>query len=258
MGKFIAGVRESVLTYVKTLPDFACSRVSRLEVLPYVPPAPPAKGKAAQAAPKTTPPPAAEAPAAEVAEVGEDRLTWLNHKDEVSAPPGAPKKPIVNTSGVTDFVGLLTDVFSETAHAEFKWKGPAVMRGVPVLVFNYKVAKENSAQEVQAGAAHITVGYQGYAVTDRRTGRILSIGFEAEIPPDFPVQDVKRLFDFGQSLIGGQFVLMPLQSRVQERGSVDLLRDGKTGGKSAAVIIQTTTDFQSCHRYVAPPPKPLP
>jgi hypothetical protein len=270
--KLIADIREAALAYAGKLPGFTCTRISRLEVQPIAPASakgavkadpktPPAAGGRAQAsgaAPtgKAASPSAAPQQPSQLAAMEDERITWFDQKEEVIDPPKDPRGSLPGTTGVTDFFALITGVFSEASHTEFIWRGLAYLRNVPVFVFEYKVGKEASTQELKAGATRITVGYHGLLFADRTNGKVISINFEAEVPPDFPFQKVQRLFDFGQTVLGGQFVLMPIQSLERQQGSLELLRDGKVGAKSTPMGFLTTTDFQSCRPYRGPVPKP--
>ena len=264
---------------------------------PKAPPAKPADPKAppAAASAKAVPQPATNAPPKtaaagrgsssppgtgflvgpwETLQLNEDRATYAGHKESYSgnapaaaaadadraASPGkktpAPP-PVLEPAPISAFADLLKGIFTENSHTEFTWKGMVGMRGLPVYVFEYKVAKENSTQELVAGPSHLIVAYHGTIYADRLTRRVMSVSFDADTPADFPEHDVSRVFDFGQVIIAGQFNLLPLKCQMQMRCSLDLLHDGKVGGKSPQLMARLTTDFLSYHKYF-PPAAPAP
>ncbi|HWE51331.1 MAG TPA: hypothetical protein VG273_16180 [Bryobacteraceae bacterium] len=278
----IKQIRQAALGWEAQTNDFTCNRTSRLEArnIAEVKPAPPKPS-----APKTTGSKPASAAGgkvnpAETEAVGpwqtlqltEDKAVYSGHKDnyfggQPNAPVAAavapaknapkPAPPLLDPAPLSAFAGLLTSIFSEDAHAEFTWKGVLGLRGIPVYVLDYKVAKENSTQEITAAGSKVTVGFHGTVYADSLSRRVMSVSFQPETPPEFPEQDVQRLFDFGQVVIAGQFNLLPIKCQMQVRCSLDMLREGKTGGKSPQVIVRMTTDFLSFRKYIAPAAAPV-
>lgn len=204
----------------------------------------------------------------ETFQLAEDKVTYSGHTESYSGgagastpeaadasgknPPRPTTAPLLQSASISAFAELLKGIFAESAHTEFTWKGVVGMRGLPVYVLDYKVAKENSTQELVAGSSRATVAYHGTIFADRFTHRVTSAVFMADAPVDFPEQDVQRVFDFGQVVVAGQFNLMPLRCQMQTRASLDMLQSGKAGGKSTQLVARMTTDFLSYRKYAAP------
>lgn len=264
--KIIAGMRKAALSYETTLPEFACGRVTRREIRLLPDDSPPAND--ADPDSKTT---VIRLGAWQSLDLTEGKLVWSDNKETDTiirvngkrAVPGLqfPKSDDAHGSGVSAFTGILQDIFSESAHAEWKWKESTSRRGLSIYVFEYHVAGENSKRELTAGGVRLTPGFHGLVYADKVTSRILSVTFEADVPVTFPLQDVKGTWEFGETIIGQRFQLMPLQNRWEERGAVDLLKHDpdtpkhdKAAGKGSLATSQMTTEFQACHKYVPDPP----
>ncbi len=159
--------------------------------------------------------------------------------------------PVLESARIEEFADLLKGIFSENAHTEFTWKGIIALHNLAANGFEYKVAKENSTQELIAGNSRLTVGYHGEVFADRVTNRVMIASFLADVPADFPEQDVERVFDFGQVVLTGQFNLLPIKCQMQARAALEVLRGEKPGAKSPQVLARMTTDFLAHHRYAA-------
>ena len=253
--RFLSIVRNEALTYSAKLPNFTCVRIGRLEYMDVPKKAAPKNDKKGPAAPapenKATQEVDASSP--QLAGLVEQRMTWFKENEKYYDPTSGKDMNIPGRSTVGEFIGVLKDVFTEPSNTQFKWAAMGILRQVPVAVIDYQIPKENSKLEITAGTAKIIAGYHGRIFANTVSGRILSINLEAEVPANFPAQEIRRLYEFGETVMSGEFYQMPLESRETERANLSLFPSlAKPSSKSPELDFMTTTLFQNCRRYAGP------
>jgi hypothetical protein len=251
--KLIAAMREAALAYDSKLPDFICTQTTHRAVF---------REPNVLTGVKTSGQRGANLAGLNNAEQGwkpmdsfEEQVTYFGHKETYKlvlmngkrakkdeAPP-----PGVASTG--EFGSTLGGIFDPRSHADFQWKRADKLRGKSVYVFSFSVAKENSAAEIAAGPTKLVVGYHGFLFADRDANTMMRVTTEAEIPPDFPMQHVTHLLDYGEAVIAGEHYLVPLHSEMESRVSQDFANYGKTGGNSPLLTFRNKIDFKEYRKY---------
>ena len=253
--KLIGAMREAALAYDSRLPDFICTQTTHREVLREPNPVAGVKSSGQRGA---------NVMGLSNTEQGwkpmdsfEEQVTYFGHKETyklVSMNGKRAKKDDVPPPGVAstgEFGSTLGGIFDPRSHADFQWKRSDKLRGKSVYVFSYSIDKENSASEITAGTFRLVVGYHGLLFVDRDTNTttMMRVTTEAEIPPDFPMQHVTHLLDYGEAVIAGTSYLVPLHSEMESRVSQDFANYGKVGGTSPLLTFRNKIDFKDYRKY---------
>ena len=249
----IAAMREAAMAFDSRLPDFICTQVTRREV----------RREASQmSGVRTTgsrggssvPTGSVDASWKAVDSI-EEQLTYFGHRETYQVvavdgrrvAPGQPPETGMKSTG--EFGSTLGGIFDPLSHAQFKWKKWDKLRGIPVYVFSFSVAQEHSAAALIAGSARVVAGYHGLLYVERETNSVMRLTTEAETPPDFPLQHVTHVLDYGHVVIAGERFLLPLRSEMQSRASEDFLQNGRIGGSSPQMTLRNTIDFRGFRKY---------
>lgn len=253
----IAAMRENALAFDRNLPNFICSQLTHREMRrePDLALGVRSSGSGRQAG-------------AGVIQSGgtgqwepldnyEQQLSYFDHREKYllvkkngkRAGKGEDTPGGFSSSG--EFGSTLTHIFEAESMTDFEWKRADTLRGHQVYVFTFKIAKEHSAVQLTAADQTVVVGYHGLLYSDRDTKAIMRVTTEAEIPPDFPLQGVTHILDYGQFTIGDSQYLLPLHAEVQSRASEEFMRTGRTGGNSKQASLRNTVDFSGYRKYSA-------
>jgi hypothetical protein len=207
--KVLEEVRENALNYVKSLPDFICTQVTRRY-------ADPSGLEQWQSMDTLT-----------------VRLSYFEQKEDY--------KLILVNNRVTDqsynslggststgeFGTMLRELFEPRTQARFDWSRWATLRGRRNYVFAYRVALPHSQYHiVYERKMDIIAGYHGEVFVDRDTHLVTRLTSEAEdIPPSFPVQQTRTVLDYDFTKIGERDFLLPLHAEVRMRSDRLLTRN---------------------------------
>lgn len=128
--------------------------------------------------------------------------------------PGMSRDQLGGTTSSGEFGTDLRELFDPETRAEFAWDRWATLRGRRTHVFFYRVRQPRSKFTiVYQRTLSNTPGYKGYVYADADTGLILRMTREAEnVPPDFPIQKVRQITDYDFIKIGESEFLLPLKS----------------------------------------------
>jgi hypothetical protein len=252
--KLVDAMREAALAYTSKLPDFICTQVTHREFQ---------RDRAPSASVRTSAPHGG-GPASGIVDHDwrpvdtiEQQLSYFSHQETYKLVSTNGKRAAggeAAPSGMAstgEFGSTLAGIFDPPSHAEFTWKRWDKLRGRPVYVFSFSVAKENSTALIEAGASRIVVGYHGLLFVDRETNTFMRVTTEAEIPPDFPLQHVTHLLDYGPAMIAGERYLLPVHSEMESRAREDFVDSGLLGGTSAMVNFRNKIDFKGYRKYAA-------
>ncbi len=125
-----------------------------------------------------------------------------------------------------DFGTTLREIFEPASNTRFQWERWSTLRKRRAHVFSYRVPLEYSKYSIhyQGDAKDqgltVLVAYHGSVFVDRDTNMIVRITVEAEnIPPTFPVEQVKETLDYDFTKIGDREFLLPLVADVRMHAS---------------------------------------
>ena len=206
-GKVIQQARDYAMNYTKSLPDFLCTQVTRRYVDPH--------GTQFWGL--------------------EDTLTahvsYVDHKEDYKLMTRngqtAKSSSIWSVGGANsagEFGSMMAAIFDPKTEATFHWERWATLRGRRAYVYSYQVVQERSGWHVTSGghdatspAAETVPGYHGLIYVDRDLLAVVRITLVAELPADFPIQQVEDTLDYDLATISGHEFLLPLRAVVQMR-----------------------------------------
>ena len=206
-GKVIQQARDYAMNYTKSLPDFLCTQVTRRYVDPH--------GTQFWGL--------------------EDTLTahvsYVDHKEDYKLMTRngqtAKSSSIWSVGGANsagEFGSMMAGVFDPKTEASFHWERWATLRGRRAYVYSYQVAQERSHWRVASGhdaagtpTAETVPAYHGLVYVDRDLLAVVRITLVAELPSDFPIQQVEDTLDYDLAAISGREFLLPLRAVVQMR-----------------------------------------
>jgi hypothetical protein len=201
---------EYAVNYVKRLPDFICSQVTRRYVDPT------------------------------------GRESWLK-QDEIlerlsySEQHEEYKVVMVNNrlmdiphdklggsaTSSGEFGSILKEIFEPRSETTFGWERWTTLRKRLTYVFNYHVPQARSTYRIthfvtpnsSEGAQSVVPGYRGLVYVDKENFKVMKITLEAEnLPPGFPIRQVNLSLDYGPARIGDSDYVLPLQAELRSSG----------------------------------------
>jgi hypothetical protein len=203
--QLLSGVKEYALNYSRTLPDFICLEQTRRYV--------DTTGRDAWRA----------------TDVITARLTYFDQKEDYKL-VSMNDQVVTDTSytsvggalSMGDFGTTMREIFEPFSNTHFEWERWTTLRKRRTHVFSYRVPLEYSKYSIHYSTDEkdkgmtILVGYHGSIYVDRDTQMIVRITVEAEnIPPSFPVRQVKETLDYDFTKIGDHEFLLPLVADVR-------------------------------------------
>jgi hypothetical protein len=122
-----------------------------------------------------------------------------------------------------DFGTVMREIFEPQSNTHFDWERWTTLRKRPTHVFTYRVPLETSkysihySEDEKDEGSTVIVGYHGSIFVDNELAHpVVRIVVEAEnIPPSFPVQQVKSTLDYDFTKIGDREFLLPLVNDVR-------------------------------------------
>jgi len=249
-------IRASARAYAKNLPNFICTQITRRELT--------LANREGLASTHETlgnrtnhMEAGASASVPQSADTYEEQLTYFEKHEEYQLQKvngkkqkaGQQRPPGMTSTG--EFGTTLDAIFDPATHSQFEWKKWDTLRGAPVYVFSFRVDKARSQAQLEVPSSRVVVGYHGLIYADRETKTVLRLTTEAEVPSDFPLQDVTHLLDYGKVEIAGQQFWLPLHGEMQTRMSEDFMKTGREGGHSRQVFLTNRVDFREYRKYTA-------
>jgi len=207
--RILAGVTETALSYVQSLPNFICVQVTRRHIDPTRTETWRSDG------------------------VIQEQLSYVDHHEDY-------KVVMVNNQLVTgmthdkvggnrssgEFGSMLEDVFDPSSNAKFEWQRWATLRGRRMHVFSFTILKPYSKYSIRDDASGQTVvpGYHGLIYADRDSLKVMRITMECDdLPASFPVQEATEIMDYDFVNISGQKFVLPLKADLRFRGGSALV-----------------------------------
>ncbi len=209
-GKILDEVRDYVMNYDSSLPDFICLEVETRKVAPR--PGGRYGGRVGSD------------PSFLTQDVITSKLTYFKHKEE-KTPILNGSKPIntsyENLGGSTstgDFATMLRLLFEPATQARFEWARWATLRGRRTMVFSFHVAQDRSQYLLRVPdlKREIVTAYTGEVFVDSENRTVTRLKTVAEdIPADFPLRRAESLLDYDYADVGGFKFLLPSRGEVQ-------------------------------------------
>jgi hypothetical protein len=205
--KLLSEVKEYGINYTSRLPDFICLEQTRRYV--------DTTGKDSW---RST-------------DVITARLSYFNQKEDYKLV--SLNDRVVNDAAYTsvggalsmgDFGTVMREIFEPQSDTRFEWERWTTLRKRKTHVFTYRVPLETSkysihySEDEKDQGRTVIVGYRGSIFVDDQLPEhpVVRIVVEAEnIPPSFPVQQVKSTLDYDFTKIGDQEFLLPLVNDVR-------------------------------------------
>ena len=213
--KVLDQVTDYARNYVKQLPDFLCTQVTRRYGDP------------------------SGLEFWQLFDTITEKLSYVERKENyqvilVNNTPqvGVSHEQLGGTTSSGEFGTLIRDLFDPAARAEFSWERWGMIRKRLQHVYRYRVLQPNSKYSItwtsgpNSAPQTIVAGYSGYVYADSDTGLITRMTLKAEdIPVDYPIQKVDQVLDYDFTKIGESEFLLPLKSVVKSRAGKMLTKN---------------------------------
>jgi hypothetical protein len=207
--RIIDEVREYALSYVKRLPDFICTQVTRRYIDP--------SGMEFWQRTDTI----------------TTRLTYFERKEDYKVllvnnqMTEIPYDRLGGATSTGEFGTLLREIFEPETDARFQWERWATLRGAKVHVFNFRVEQPRSQWRISyQRTMEVVPGYRGLIYVDANSPAVLRIMMEAEnIPQSFPIQQASTVLDYDFTEIASNTYLLPLRAVVRMREGKYLIKN---------------------------------
>ncbi|MGC8794431.1 MAG: hypothetical protein ACP5U2_13685 [Bryobacteraceae bacterium] len=233
-GRIIEEVRQYAMNYVRGLPDFICTQVTRRYVDPT----------------------GLEFWTQQ--DVITARLTYFEQREDYKVvlinnrPANVSYDRLEGATSTGEFGSLMRELFAPETQARFRWERWATLRGRRTHVYSYFVEQPRSHWRISyQKTLEITPGYRGLVYVDADTLAVARITLEAVgIPPDFPIQEASTVLDYDYVEIAGRKYWLPLRAVVRMREGKLLLRNEVEFRMYRKFAAEATITFET--------PEPLP
>lgn len=207
--RILEEVREYARNYIRGLPDFICTQVTRRYVDPT----------------------GLEFWSQQ--DVITARLTYFEQREDYrvilvnNRPTDLSYDHLGGATSTGEFGSMMRELFAPETQAQFRWERWATLRGRRTHVFAYFVEQPRSRWRISyQKMLEITPGYRGLVYVDADTLAVARITLEAVgIPPDFPIQEASTVLDYDFVDIAGRQYWLPLRAVVRMREGKLLLRN---------------------------------
>jgi len=208
--RVLEAATEYAMNYVKSLPDFICSQVTRRYADPT--------GRESWI---------------KQDEILERLSYFEQHEDYkvvmVNNRPTdiAHDKLGGSATSSGEFGSILKEIFDPNTKTDFGWERWTTLRRRLTYVFNYRVPQSRSTYRIThyvtpnsaEGAQSLVPGYNGLVYVDKESLKVMKITLKAEnLPPGFPIHDVSLSLDYGHARFGDNDYVLPLQAELRSSG----------------------------------------
>lgn len=123
-------------------------------------------------------------------------------------------KDMLESSGSTgEFGTILVGLFHPGTRTDFQFAKNSTASGRAAAVYDFAVARENSAWHITVPGQEIVPAYKGAVWIDKETARVLRIEMEAvNIPKAFPMDHVETAIDYAPVRLETQTYLLPVHA----------------------------------------------
>ena len=220
--KVLKEVREYALNYSQSLPNFICLEVTRRYIDRNYHPSDPSWGTYDRIISKLS------------YFDQEEKYDLLSRND--TSYYGKDYEHVGGTISRGEFGTQLKEIFAPESSSGFRWLRWGNLDGHKCHVYEYRIDQAHSKLSVDYdGRQNVTPGYHGLIYVEKGSNVILRITVEPDMPPAFPLQDIRSVLDYKNVDINGQPYLLPQFVTV-------LMRDGRIGSKNEK-------EFRSYRRY---------
>lgn len=187
-----------------------------------------------------------------------EMLTYLNHEEKRSlleydqngtASHDEKDTADLGAQSFGEFGGALKSVFLASSKADFRWKGTGLLGDVTVMVFDYRVARKDSAFALTAGLRSVPVGFHGQVFIDTATRGVRRITQVVDDVPDkYPIRAASVSVDYDYVILNDHEYLMPVTAQVNtwagNRSYLNQIeyRNFHRFGSTAKIITSPKTD----------------
>ncbi|MFN7995779.1 MAG: hypothetical protein U0Q18_19365 [Bryobacteraceae bacterium] len=203
--QLLSEVKEYAINYSKMLPDFICLEQTRRYV--------DTTGRDAWRA----------------TDVITARLSYFGQKEDYKlvsmndrVVTDAAYTSVGGALSMGDFGTTMREIFEPASNGWFQWERWTTLRKRRTHVYSYRIPVEFSKYSIHYSGDDkdkgetVIVGYHGSIFVDNDTHMIVRIMVEADnIPPTFPVLQVKQTLDYDFTSIGDHQFLLPLVADVR-------------------------------------------
>jgi hypothetical protein len=203
--KALDAATDHALNYVKRLPDFICTQVTRRSVDPT--------GKESWIP----------------QDVILERLSYFEQHEDYKVvlvnnhPVDIPHEKLGGATSSGEFGSILKEIFDPKTQTEFDWARWATLRGRRAYVFSYRVPQSRSTYRITStsgptSSESVIPGYRGLVYVDKESLKVMQITLEAEdLPPAFPVRQVNLTLVYDYTRIGDTDYVLPLKAELRAR-----------------------------------------
>jgi hypothetical protein len=202
--RVLAGVTDSALSYVQSLPNFICVQVTRRHIDPSGTQTWKSDG------------------------VIQEQLSYVDHHEDYKVVmvndrlvTGMTHDKVGGNRSSGEFGSMLEDIFDPSSNTKFEWQRWATLRGRRMHVFSFTIQQPYSKYSIRDDASGQTVvpGYHGLIYADRDTLRVMRVTMECDnIPANFAVREAAEILDYDFVSISGEKFLLPLKADLRFTG----------------------------------------
>lgn len=196
---------DHALNYVKRLPDFICTQVTRRFADPT--------GKESWIP----------------QDVILERLSYFEQHEDYKVvlvnnrPMDVAHEKLGGATSSGEFGSILKEIFDPKTHTEFGWARWATLTRSRMYVFSYHVPQAQSTYRITSYSGPTTsqsyvAGYRGLVYVGKESLKVMRITLEAEgMPADFPVRAVSLTLTYDNTKIGDSDYVLPLKAELRSR-----------------------------------------
>jgi hypothetical protein len=202
--RVLGAATEHALTYVKTLPDFLCTQVTR-RYIDFT-------GRESWG---------------RAQDVILERLSYFEGHEDYKVvmvnnrPTDVAHEKLGGTTSSGEFGSILKEIFNPDTKTVFDWSHWITLRGKRMYVFTYRVPQAQSSYRIThyespTSSASIVPGYHGLVYVERESLRVMKITLAADdLPPGFPIRQVNLTLNYDYTKIGDTDYVLPLQAELR-------------------------------------------
>ena len=191
------------LNYVKRLPDFICSQVTR----------------------RFYDPTGQESWRQE--DVILERLSFFEQHEDYKVvlvnnrPMDVPHEKLGGATSSGEFGSILKEIFDPYTKTDFDWARWATLRGRRMYVFNYRVQQSRSTYRITSynsptSSDSMVAGYHGLVYVDKETLKVMQITLAADgLMAPFPIRQVSLTLVYDYTRIGDSDYVLPLKAELR-------------------------------------------
>lgn len=224
--KILESARASALQYTQKLPDFLCTQITHRQVnslgnsagsLAGISPSGAAGPRSVLAGL-----PGTMSPGSSSSDVIEERLTFIDHKENYSVltlngrkASGMDHMQFQGAISEGEFGTDLNDIFDPRSETIFAWNREGALHGNRVYIYSFRVPAAHGATVIDRDSGRqAVVSYAGRVFVDAATLGVLRVEYEMDLPPGFPIHEAGIRMEYKLTPIAGRPYLLPFRSEV--------------------------------------------